>query len=66
MELFKARLARGFEHVKESEKLYEVIMPDGERVASATNKSAVYALASTLNLTLTNWARHYGSDAVVG
>ena len=36
--IFTARLAPGFESNPKSDRLYEVVTPDGERVASATNE----------------------------
>ena len=64
--IFTARLAPGFESNPKSDRLYEVVTPDGERVASATNELRCRDLAGELNSTLRRWAERVGFDAVLG
>lgn len=64
--IFAARLAPTFETQPNGERLYEVVTPDGERVASATNEQRCRDLAGELNGTLRRWAERVGFDAVLG
>lgn len=52
---FKARLAPTFETQPPNERLYEVVTPEGERVASATNQMACAMLAGLLNGVTNGW-----------
>lgn len=63
---FSARLAPGFEDNPPHDLLYEVVTPEGERVASATSELACKTLAASLNSALRGWADHVGFDAEIG
>ncbi len=62
---FTARLAPSFEDQPEGERVYEVVTPEGERIASCTSNAAAMSLAFALNTSITAWADIVGSDAVV-
>ncbi len=62
---FTARLAPSFESQPEDERLYEVVTPEGERIASATTRLAVQDLADRLNSSCDLWAATFGPDAMV-
>ena len=65
MSFFTARLAPHFADQPDGERLYEVITPDGERVASTTLIFDADRLADNLNHVLLAW-EHNSADAVVG
>lgn len=45
--------------------LWEIVSPEGERIASCTDEDAASELEQALNLALTDWAEADESDRVV-
>lgn len=62
---FTAQIAATFENAPLGERLYEVVSPDGDRIASTTNELHAAVLADTLNKAAQSWALSVGSDAVL-
>lgn len=52
--------------MSDGSELYEVVTPDGERVATTTDKIKAMDLEQRLNQELSEWAAEIGSDATVG
>jgi len=65
-DLFNARLAPTFETQPASERLYEVVTRDGERIASTTSYDRALELANNLAFEVRKWQNTVGDDAVLG
>jgi hypothetical protein len=62
---FIARIASSFENAPAGERLYEVVSPEGGRVASTMSELQAANLAGSLNAELARWAERVGADAVI-
>lgn len=60
---FLARLAPKSQANPESEQLFEVVTPQGERIASATANGDINSLVDDLNATVRRWTERDVSDA---
>lgn len=62
---FTARVAPVFASQPPNERLYEVVTPEGERVASTMDEMTCSLLAARLNEALNAWRSQDPSDRVI-